>query len=178
MKWVGISGTWRLTNAEVEKDVRAAIREIYARGDGMVSGGAVGVDYFATDEMLKLDPSASHVKVALPSDLETYIAHYEKAWQGHAISEQQAGELIRQLRTLHERNPASIIAGAHDEMTRETYYDRNSVVVDFSDELRAFHVNGSRGTQDTIEKARAKGIPVTVTTYVLPDPDVSKQESK
>lgn len=136
----------------------------------MVSGGAVGVDYFATDEMLKLDPSASRIKVALPSDLATYIAHYDVAWQGHAISEKQAKDLVAQLQTLKERNPASIIEGAHSEMTRETYYDRDSVVVDNSDELRAFHVNGSRGTQDTIDKAKQKGIPVTVTTYVITDP--------
>jgi hypothetical protein len=34
-----------------------------------------------------------------------------------------------------------------------------------SDELIAFQVNDSAGTQDTIDKANAKGIHVTVFTY-------------
>ena len=39
MKWVLFTGTWRLTNAEVEQDVRTAVREVLARGDGVLTGG-------------------------------------------------------------------------------------------------------------------------------------------
>jgi hypothetical protein len=51
-----------------------------------------------------------------------------------------------------------------------TYYLRNQDVVDVADELLAFQVNASGGTQDTVDKARLKGIPVLVFSYqVLTD---------
>jgi hypothetical protein len=40
-----------------------------------------------------------------------------------------------------------------------TYYLRNQDVVDVADELLAFQVNASSGTQDTVDKARLKDIP-------------------
>ena len=46
-----------------------------------------------------------------------------------------------------------------------TYYLRNQDVVDMADELLVFQVNASSGTQDTVDKARLKGIPVVVFTY-------------
>lgn len=39
MKWILFTGTWRLTNQEVESDVREAAREVLARGDAIVTGG-------------------------------------------------------------------------------------------------------------------------------------------
>ncbi len=39
MKWVIFTGTWRLTNKQVEEDVRHAVREVLSRGDGIVTGG-------------------------------------------------------------------------------------------------------------------------------------------
>ena len=60
--WFGISGSWKKTNEEVEKGVRKAVRKIIERGDGIVSGGALNVDYFATHEALKLNPTADRIK--------------------------------------------------------------------------------------------------------------------
>ena len=39
MKWILFTGTWRLVNEEVERDVRQATREVLARGDGIITGG-------------------------------------------------------------------------------------------------------------------------------------------
>lgn len=39
MKWILFTGTWRLTNKEVEHDVRKAVQEVIARGDGVLTGG-------------------------------------------------------------------------------------------------------------------------------------------
>ncbi|MGH7202881.1 MAG: hypothetical protein ACREHC_00370 [Candidatus Levyibacteriota bacterium] len=50
MKWVGISGSWRITNKPVETDVRKAVGTILASNNGIVTGGALGVDYFATSD--------------------------------------------------------------------------------------------------------------------------------
>jgi ABC-type sugar transport system substrate-binding protein len=49
-----------------------------------------------------------------------------------------------------------------------TYYLRNQDMVDAADELLAFQVNDSAGTQDTVDKARLKGIPVVVFTFQAP----------
>lgn len=39
MKWILFTGTWRLTNQEVEDDVRKATREVISSGNGIVTGG-------------------------------------------------------------------------------------------------------------------------------------------
>lgn len=46
-----------------------------------------------------------------------------------------------------------------------TYYLRNQDVVNVADELLAFQVNGTAGTQDAVDKARLKGTPVVVFTF-------------
>ena len=78
MKWIGISGGWRRTNQEIEEGVRKTVREIIQRGDGIVSGGALGVDFIATDEALKYDPAADRIKIFLPTTFEKYSEHYRK----------------------------------------------------------------------------------------------------
>lgn len=58
MKWIAISGSWRNANSQVEKDVRETVKQITVKGNGIVTGGALGVDYWALDEALKIDKKA------------------------------------------------------------------------------------------------------------------------
>ena len=109
MKWIAISGSWRKTNEKVENDVRETVRDIVARGDGIVTGGALNVDWFATDEVLQLDPGANQIKVCLPAPLEQYVAHYCKRADEGVITHEQADQLTEQLRRLKEANPAALI---------------------------------------------------------------------
>lgn len=51
--------------------------------------------------------------------------------------------------------------------TEETYYARNQAEIDAADEMVAFQVNGSAGTQDTIDKAHAKGLAVKHLKYAI-----------
>lgn len=37
MKWYAISGTWRLTNEQIKKDVVKEVRKIIDNGDGIVT---------------------------------------------------------------------------------------------------------------------------------------------
>ncbi len=145
MKWVGISGSWRITSKEVEDDVRREVRELIARGDGIVSGGALGVDYVATDEALRHNPSATQIKIFLPSTLEIYAKHYRNRADEDVITHQQAEDLITQLAALKNTNPDALIEGKHDVLNPRTYYERNSWVIGASNELLAFQVNGSQG---------------------------------
>ncbi|MEZ4194864.1 MAG: hypothetical protein R3B53_00475 [Candidatus Paceibacterota bacterium] len=168
MKWIGISGSWKLTNDTVENDVRAYVKEVINRGDGIVSGGALGVDFFAVDEALKYDPKASRIKIFIASSLENYISHYRKRAGEGVITRGLAEGLISQLSYLKKANPEALVENLENEiLNTKAYYERITQIVAFSDELAAFQVNDSEGTQDTINKAKLKGIPVFHKKYSL-----------
>jgi len=168
MKWVAISGSWRKTNEEVENDVRQAVREIIKRGDGIVTGGALNVDYFATDEALKVNPEAKQIKVCLPVTLNLFSAHYRKRADEGVITHQQAEELITQLTALKKTNPSALIENEKNTIVdKDTYYERNTKVMDLSNELYAFQVNDSEGVQNTVDKARENGKFVELKKYTF-----------
>lgn len=55
--WVGVSGSWRYAlpglRAAVHEEVAAAL----AAGKSIVTGGALGTDYWATEMALSIDPA-------------------------------------------------------------------------------------------------------------------------
>ena len=143
----------------MHEEVAAAL----AAGKSIVTGGALGTDYWATELALRIDPA--RLKVILPTSLVIYAAHYRRRAAEGVISAQQAEDLIRQLEAVAQAGglvehpePAQIV-------NVTTYYLRNQDVVDAADELLAFQVNASAGTQDTVDKARMKGIPVAIFTF-------------
>ena len=44
------------------------MREVLARGDGGITGGATGVDYFVMDEAMKIDATAARLLVIIPQN--------------------------------------------------------------------------------------------------------------
>ncbi|TAL27843.1 MAG: hypothetical protein EPN97_16155 [Alphaproteobacteria bacterium] len=173
MRWIGISGTWRTTNGDVERDVRASVRAILAEGNGIIAGGATGVDYFATDEALKLASDGTRIQVVLPSTMENYIAHLQAWADGYdtgdpSVQRGAIDRLVDQLNGLRKINPASVIEGPAVpalDICQKDYDARNTVVAAMSDEIVAFQVNKSTGTQDTIDKAQQAGKKATVFSY-------------
>lgn len=162
MRWIIFTGTWRLTNKEVEDDVRNAVREVIARGDGIVTGGATGVDYFAMDEALKLDPGASRLRVFIPAYLDSYIIDYYTNWCQKPITTNDIKNLEVILKKINTVNPLSISELPYNIITQDHYNLRHNNEVLYSDELYAFQVNKSTGTQDTIDKAKAAGLPISL----------------
>ena len=162
MKWILFTGTWRLTNQEVEKDVRSAAREAIERGDGIVTGGATGVDYFAMDEAMKIDPTASRLKVIIPANLKSYIADYYTNWCSAPVTRDSINDLEVLLKKIQVANPDALIEMPYDIITQEHYNLRHDEEVKISNEVYAFQVNNSTGTQDTIDKARQAGLPITL----------------
>lgn len=171
MKWVATSGSWRKMNKELENDVRKTVREIFSRGKGIITGGALNVDFVAADEALKLDPTAKRIKIVLPATLEIFTAHYRKRAKEGVITEKQAEDLIAQLDRIRAVNPSSLIENEKNKViNEEVYHERHSMIIGMADELIAFRVIekvGGSGIKDTIEKAREKGIPVKVFTYTI-----------
>lgn len=166
-KWIGISGSWRAMNPRIENEVRTKVRDIILSGNGIITGGALNVDYQATDEVLKLN-KPEQIKVFLPTTLSIYANHYRKRAQEGIITLQQAEDLISQLQALQKQNPNGLIENTNNkEVNNDTYYARNQEIVNASDELIAFQINNSLGTQDAIDKAKAKGIPVEIYSYEI-----------
>ncbi len=162
MKWILFTGTWRLTNDAVERDVRAAAREVIERGDGIVTGGATGVDYFAMDEALQIDPTASRLRVIIPAYLDSYCHDYYTNWCTEPVTVDSIRALEVLLRTIRAVNPETLIEMPYDVITQEHYDLRHDEEVKISDEVYAFQVNESTGTQDTIDKAKQSGLPIVV----------------
>ncbi len=162
MKWILFTGTWRLTNEEVEADVRKFAREVIERGDGIVTGGATGVDYFAMDEAMKIDPSASNLKIIIPANLESYCFDYYTNWCHFPITANSIQALEKLLRDIKKVNPDALIEMPYDIITQEHYNLRHDEELKISDEVYAFQINNSTGTQDTIDKASASGLPISL----------------
>lgn len=167
MKWIAISGSWKYVNAEIERDVRNAVREIISRGDGIVTGGALNVDTIAIGEALRMDSTAMRLKVYIPVTLERYADYYYALAREEIVSYGLVDDLIAQLTHLHANSQALIENTENAILDQTTYFARNTDIVEASDELIAFQVNASKGTQDAIDKARERGIPVTLHSYTI-----------
>jgi len=171
MKWVAIGGGWRKTNSKLENDVRKTVKEIISRGDGIISGGAPGVDYFAVDEALKHNLGAERIKIFLPTSLKFYIQHTKSRAEQGVLDKDSAEAVIKQLVAIQKTSPSSIIEGKDVEgnkhVEKRQYYERNSLIISAADELIAFHVNESKGTKDAIDKAKAMKIPLKIFSYTI-----------
>ena len=70
--WVGVSGSWRYALPGLREAVHNEVAAALAAGKSIVTGGALGTDYWATEMALSIDPA--RLKVILPTSLGTYAA--------------------------------------------------------------------------------------------------------
>ena len=168
MKWIGISGSRLLTSSQVEEDVRREVQIILKQGDGIVTGGALGVDSFAMDEVYISGHANSKLKVCLPTTLDIFSKHYVKRSEEGVITEEEARKLIDLLTNIKNANNMAIIEDTrYIVCDKESYYSRNETIMNLSDMVFAFQVNGSSGTQNTIDIAKSQGKEVKLFTYNL-----------
>lgn len=165
MKWIGIAGARSIIHDQVEPDIRQNVTSIFQKGNGVISGGAWGVDYIATDEALKHDPTGQRIKVIIPSDLKTYLSYFNKRASGNYITDEEVKKLFNQLDEVKRRNPESLIELTNEKVCRKTFHSRNRAVVRESDELHAYQVNESNGTKNAIKAAENLKKPVTRYNY-------------
>lgn len=160
MKWILFTGTWRLTNKEVEEDVRKSVREVITHGDGIVTGGATGVDFFAMDEALIQNPDCSRIKIVLPAFLEDYIKAVYENWCTPPITLFDIEKSTLLLRKIKNINPNSLIEIPNKTVTEKDFDQCNTEEVKNADAVYAFQVNKSLGTQKTVDEARSAGLPI------------------
>ncbi len=164
MKWILFTGTWKLTNKEVAVDVRKAARDVIARGDGVITGGGGGnrSRLLCYGEFLKLNPIATHLRVIIPARLESYIHDYYTNWCHDPITKEDINSFASILIKLKQVNPTALLEMPCKTITQDHYNLRHYQEVMYSDEVHAFQVNNSTGTQDTINKAAEVGVPTTL----------------
>lgn len=167
MEWVAISGSWRNLTLEIESEVRDNINEIIGQKNGIVSGGALGVDWIATDQAIKLNPKMDKIKIFLPTNLDIYEKYYFKKAEEGKITKDQAQKLISQLKEIKNTNKKSLIECSGSKVNKKTYFKRIDKIIENSDKLLAFRVNKSEGVTYTIQKAEEKGIPLEVYDYQI-----------
>jgi hypothetical protein len=171
VRWVAISGSWKNARQRVEQDVRTAVDGIMYRGDGIVTSAAPGVDCFAVDEALKRRANASGIRIILPAPLDFYLKHTRLRMEEGIIPREEGEPVVSLLKNVIKINPSAVTelpyASEDQHIDHSQYLVLNERIVDVADELVAFHVNGTEGTADAIDRARKKGIPVTVHTYTF-----------
>jgi hypothetical protein len=166
-KWYGISGSWRLKSEELYLDLAETVDKIIASGGGIVSGGALGVDYLATERMMTTKDWQKHLKIIIPTPLDVYEKHFLKRAGEGVITHEQANDLLASLKKV--KAGGCLVEMNHTALNDETYFDRNTEVVKACDELLAFQINDSRGVQDTVDKAAELGKKVLLKKYYVED---------
>lgn len=168
MKWIAISGSWLKMNTQVENDVRENVAEIIMRGDGIVTGGAIGVDHLAIREAFSHDPAGNQIRVCISGTLGRYESHFRARAGTGLITREAADQNFTMLRSLQRANVTSLTESPEDTIiNRAAYLKRNSRVIALADEFYAFWINQSPGTGDTVQKAKAAGKPTRIWKYTI-----------
>ena len=169
MKWYGISGSWRRSNNELRENVEEVVTGILQSGGGIITGGALGVDYIATQTVLNNSENPGGcLKIYLPVQFERYLIHIYQRTLEKVVKPDQADNLVSQLILVRRSYPKCIFDNWNfKEVNPESYYARNSQIIKDCDELYAFHINKTKGVQDAINKAKKLNKPVHIREYSL-----------
>lgn len=172
MKRIGITGSWRIATKNdnpqvhaIEAQVREDTRAVITQGNGIVAGGPLGVDFWATDEAMRITANPACITVILPTPLDTYIAHFKKRCGEGVITPVLCNALCDQLVSVSKH--FRLIEMGHTVCDEKTYYDRNSQVIAHSDEMLAYVANATAGAMDAVTKAQEHGLRVQVRHYTI-----------
>lgn len=162
MKWIYLTGTTGMTTKRVEIDVHNSVREILSNGNSMIVGGTQGVELFAMTEMLAKDPTCTHIRVILPAKLPTYIQFLFTKQQNGAMTQEEYVLLENALNAIQKANPSAILELKHTLITSTEQRERVTECIKYCDEVFAFQVESSQGTQETVLKAADMQRPIVL----------------
>jgi len=175
LKYSAISGSWRSLSDVVADDVNTAVQSCIVEGRGIVTGGALGVDFLATERMLYHSKVARSLVVVIPTPLDAYVKHYRMRADEGVITASDAHRLEIQLRVVRRSSIGELVEMTGHAVDTHSYFARNSYVLSMADELLAFHLDDSPGTADTIAKALAANIRTAIKTYKTIAPGVIRR---
>ncbi len=140
-----------------------------AAGDGIVVGGALGVDFVATLEALKHDPDATRIRIIIPTSLDRYQEYFLRQLQNTRSKGDVTPDNIKALFDVlgRAKSMGRLTELDHDRANKESFHDRNLKIVDNANLVFAYRVNNSTGTQNTIDHARRASVPVKVRSYEI-----------
>lgn len=166
--WVGVSGSWRIINQKVVNDTALLVRHMLSKGAGILTGGALGVDYIATEIVLKEGNPLDQLRIILPINRDAFMEHFTNSYYRDGINRTQADFLSRQIYHINTHFPATIFDKTPFNETeflipdnkhyREISYDFRSGLVGYGcDGLFGLCVNNSRGVRYTEEVVKRMG---------------------
>jgi hypothetical protein len=165
--FIGISGSWRTFDDHVVDNTKSFVRKVLSRGDFIISGGALGVDYFVVEEAIRFNCS-HRLKIFLPIPMDLFLKHYEKKEKEGVIDKYQAKAIISQLTKLKTKYPDSIIDSTkYTVANEESYLARNTTIINNCNALACFQVNDSQGVEDAMQKALKQSKPVYVKKFYV-----------
>ena len=169
--WVGITGSWRTINQEVVDDITEIVRYIINNNLGILTGGALGVDYIATEVVLREGNPEEQLRIALPINKFSYMRHFKNGAIKSVINPFQRNAILEQITHISNRFPNIVFDGSYFDSEeflkpessgyREACYSfRNNLVAHGCDGLIPFLVNNSDGVKDTVQKVKYMQKPV------------------
>jgi hypothetical protein len=90
------------------------------------------------------------------------VYNYRTNWCMYPVTTEKINDLEKLLQKIKDVSPESLIEMPNEIITQDHYNARHDEEVKISDEVYAFQVNNSTGTQDTIDKASKSGLPIPV----------------
>ena len=185
-RWIGISGSWRYINQAVVNDTALIVRSLIKRGVGIITGGALGVDFIATEIMLKESDPAENLRIVLPINKDAYMQRYTDVYMQQYtdaglqtnVTRTQADALTSQIfymathfpKIIFDKTPFNeieFIALQNDHYRKLAYNFRNGLVGYGCEGLVALCVNDSSGVQDTVRKLEKMKKPHSLVQYQI-----------
>ena len=118
--WVGITGSWRYIDQKVVDDVTNTIRYLTNKDIGILTGGALGVDYLATETIIK-EGNPENLRIALPINRADYIRHFRNSASSNVINPSQRNAIANQIFKISKRHPEIIFDNS--EFNSEEFLD-------------------------------------------------------
>ncbi len=150
---------------DLEGDVRSILSEIiaqcYAEGKRVfLSGGAVGFDLIAAEEVIRFRASHHNVQLIFIVPFEGQEAKYSEREKEHYI------DLISQ---------SNQVVTISTEYNISAYHLRNDYLIEHSSQLIAYNNRKGRGTASTVKRAAKRGVEIINIYDILAETNNEKQ---
>jgi len=162
----GLTGSRRKLTEDAEREIEDEIESLLSRGHRISMAVARGFGAKALAQLLQNNSDDVHnVQVVLPTDLDTYADYYLDQASDYDISDEDANKFVGNLRQLQKINPDAVKELSYKTCTDDAFNACNQAVVDETETVIAYHIDGSPLVEKAITYARDHDKKVIVKTY-------------